>query len=150
LHLAARKTELYFLHVSGSVSVNSIGSVTSVNVPTAASISAHVSARPNKVAGEPAPQVAGVSKNALDVKQKEKPDMLANLKMIEAQIAERGKQAKDVNSLDISYNKKLAELSVKVEEQQSGDLIRELKFKDYKAMAYGQHGFKGAYVDIAA
>jgi uncharacterized FlaG/YvyC family protein len=125
-------------------------SVTSVNVPTAASISAQVSARPNKVAGEPAPQVAGLSKNALDIKQKEKPDMLANLKAIEAQIAERAKQAADVNSLDISYNKKLAELSVKVEQQQTGDLIRELKFKDYKAMAYGQYGFKGAYVDTAA
>jgi uncharacterized FlaG/YvyC family protein len=125
-------------------------SVTSVNVPTAASISAQVSARPNKVAGEPAPQVAGLSKNALDIKQKEKPDMLANLKAIEAQIAERAKQAADVNSLDISYNKKLAELSVKLEQQQTGDLIRELKFKDYKAMAYGQYGFKGAYVDTAA
>lgn len=125
-------------------------SVTSVNVPTAASISAQVSARPNKVAGEPAPQVAGLSKNALDIKQKEKPDMLANIKAIEAQIAERSKQAADVNSLDISYNKKLAELSVKVEQQQTGDLIRELKFKDYKAMAYGQYGFKGAYVDTAA
>lgn len=125
-------------------------SVTSVNVPTAASMSAQVSARPNKVAGESAPQVAGQSKNALEVKQKEKPDLLASLKDIEAQIQARAKQAADVNSLDISYNKKLAELSVKVEEQQTGDLIRELKFKDYKAMAYGPHGYKGAYVDTAA
>ncbi|MEY4435280.1 MAG: hypothetical protein RL175_235 [Pseudomonadota bacterium] len=113
-------------------------------------MSAQVSARANKVAGEPAPQIAGLSKNALDVKQKEKPDMLANLKAIEAQIAERAKQAVDVNALDISYNKKLAELSVKVEQQQTGDLIRELKFKDYKAMVYGPHGYKGAYIDIAA
>ena len=125
-------------------------SVTSVNVPTAASMSAQVAARPNKVAGDSTPQIAGLSKGALEVKQKEKPDMLANLKAMEAQIAERAKQAADVNSVDISYNKKLAELSVKVEQQQTGDLIRELKFKDYKAMAYGQHGFKGAYVDIAA
>ncbi len=145
-----KKTELYFLRSNGGFSVNSIGSVTSVHVPTAASMSAQVSARPNKVAGEPAPQVAGVSKNALDVKQKEKPDMLANLKAIEAQLAERAKQAADVNSLDISYNKKLAELSVKVEQQQTGDLIRELKFKDYKAMVYGPHGYKGAYVDTVA
>jgi uncharacterized FlaG/YvyC family protein len=130
--------------------VNSIGSVTSVNVPTAASMSAQVSARPNKVAGESAPQVAGVSKNALEVKQKEKPDMLATLKAIEAQIAERAQQARDVNRLDISYNKKEALLSVKVQEQQTGDLIRELKFKDYKAMVYGPHGYKGAYVDVVA
>lgn len=125
-------------------------SVTSVNVPTAASMSQQVSARPNKVAGEPAPQVAGVSKNALDVKQKEKPDMLATLKAIEAQIAERAQQARDVNRLDISYNKKEALLSVKVQEQQTGDLIRELKFKDYKAMVYGPHGYKGAYIDVVA
>ena len=125
-------------------------SVTSVNVPTAASMSAQVSARPNKVAGEPAPQVAGLSKNALDVKQKEKPDMLANLKVIEAQIAARAQEAANVNSLDISYNKREALLSVKVQEQQTGDLIRELKFKDYKAMVYGSHGYKGAYVDTAA
>ena len=125
-------------------------SVTSVNVPTAASMSAQVSARPNKVAGEPAPQMAGQSKNALDVKQKEKPDMLATLKAIEAQIAERAQQARDINRLDISYNKKEALLSVKVQEQQTGDLIRELKFKDYKATLYGPHGYKGAYVDEVA
>ena len=125
-------------------------SASSVNVPTAASMSAQVSARPNKVAGEPALQIAGQSKNALDVKQKEKPDMLATLKAIEAQIAERAQQARDVNRLDISYNKKAAQLTVKVEEQQTGDLIRELKFKDYKAMVYGPHGYKGVYVDEVA
>ena len=123
-------------------------SVTSVNVPTSASMLAQVSARPNKAAGEGAPQVAGQSKNALQVKQAEKPDMLAMLKEIEIQIAERAKQATLVNTLDIAYNKKEALLSVKVEQQQTGDLIRELKFKDYKAVAYGPHGYKGAYVDI--
>lgn len=76
--------------------------------------------------------------------------MLATLKAIEAQIAERAQQARDVNRLDISYNKKEALLSVKVQEQQTGDLIRELKFKDYKAMLYGPHGYKGAYVDVVA
>lgn len=125
-------------------------SVTSVNVPTAASMSAQVSARPNKVAGNSAPQIAGLNKDVLEVKQKEKPDMLANLKAIEAQIAARAKEAANVNSLDISYNKREALLSVKVQEQQTGDLIRELKFKDYKAMAYEPHGYKGAYVDTAA
>ena len=125
-------------------------SATSVNVPTAASMSQQVSARPNRVAGDTTPQVAGVSKNALEVKQQEKPDMLANLKAIEAQIAARAQEAANVNSLDISYNKREALLSVKVQEQQTGDLIRELKFKDYKAMVYAPHGFKGAYVDTAA
>lgn len=129
--------------------MNSI-SVTSVNVPTAASMSAQVSARPNKVAGQSSPQVAGETKSALEIKAKEKPDMLANLKVIEAQIAARAQQAANVNSLDISYNKKEAMLSVKVEQQQSGDLIRELKFKDYKAVAYSPHGYKGSSVDITA
>lgn len=124
-------------------------SVTSVNVPTAASMSAQVAARPNKVAGNTTPQIAGLGKDALEVKQKEKPDMLANLKAIEAQIAARAKEAANVNSLDISYNKREALLSVKVQEQQTGDLIRELKFKDYKAMVYAPHGYKGAYVDTA-
>lgn len=125
-------------------------SVTSVNVPTAASMSAQVAARPNKVAGNTTPQIAGLGKDALEVKQKEKPDMLANLKAIEAQIAARAKEAANVNSLDISYNKREALLSVKVQEQQTGDLIRELKFKDYKAMVYAPHGYKGANVDVAA
>jgi len=120
-------------------------SVTSVNVPTAASMSAQVAARPNKVAGDATPQIAGLGKNALEVKQKEKPDMLANLKAIEAQIEARAQEAANVNLLDISYNKREALLSVKVQEQQTGDLIRELKFKDYKALVY-----KGAYVDTAA
>jgi uncharacterized FlaG/YvyC family protein len=125
-------------------------SVTSVNVPTVASMSQQVSARPNRVAGDTTPQVAGLSKNALEVKQKEKPDMLAGLKEIEAQIAARAEQAADVNTLDIAYNKKLALLSVKVEQQQTGDLVRELRFKDYKAAVYAPHGFKGAYVDMSA
>ena len=120
-------------------------SVTSVNVPTAASMSAQVAARPNKVAGDATPQIAGLGKNALEVKQKEKPDMLANLKAIEAQIEARAQEAANVNLLDISYNKREALLSVKVQEQQTGDLIRELKFKDYKAIVY-----KGAYLDVAA
>ena len=76
--------------------------------------------------------------------------MLENLKAIEAQIAARAQQAANVNTLDISYNKKEAVLSVKVEQQQTGDLIRELKFKDYKAMAYSPHGFKGGYIDLTA
>ncbi len=125
-------------------------SVTSVNVPTAASMWAHVSARPGKVAGDSLPEPAGQRQNAREIKQAEKPDMLAQLKAIEAQIAARAEQAANVNLLDISYNKKEAALSVKVQEQQSGDLVRELKFKDYKAMAYSPHGLKGAYVDMTA
>ena len=123
-------------------------SVTSVNVPTAASMSAQVSARPAKLAGDNLPQPAGQTKNARELKQADKPDMLAQLKAIEAQIAARAEQAANVNALNISYNKKEALLSVKVQEQQTGDLVRELKFKDYKAMAYSPHGYKGNYVDI--
>jgi hypothetical protein len=129
--------------------VNSV-SVSSVNIPTAASMAAQVSARPNKVAGLSSPQLAGLNKSALEVKQQETPDLLASLKAIEAQIAARAKEAANVNALDISYNKKQALLSVKVEQQQTGDLIRELKFKDYKAMVYSPHGFKGGYVDTEA
>ncbi len=125
-------------------------SVTSVNVPTAASMSAQVSARPAKLAGDNLPQPAGQNKNAREIKQADKPDMLAQLKAIEAQIAARAEQAANVNALDISYNKKEAALSVKVQEQQTGELIRELKFKDYKAMAYTSHGYKGTVLDITA
>jgi hypothetical protein len=119
-------------------------------MPTAASMSAQVSARPNKVAGDATPQIEGKSQTALELKRQAQPDMLANLKLIEAQIAERAQQASNVNKLDISYNKQEALLSVKVEQQQTGDLIRELKFKDYKAIAYSPHGYKGAVVDITA
>ena len=122
----------------------------SANLPTAATLSAQASARPNKVAGNSTPQVAGQNKSALEVKLKEKPDLLGSLKAIEAQIAARAKEAANVNTLDISYNKKQAMLSVKVEQQQTGQLIRELQFKDYKAMAYSPHGYKGSFVDIAA
>ena len=125
-------------------------SVTSVNMPTAASMSAQVSARPAKVAGDNALQPAGQNKDARELKQAAKPDMLAQLKAIEAQIAARAEQAANVNALDISYNKKEAALSVKVQEQQTGELIRELKFKDYKAMAYASHGYKGTLLDITA
>lgn len=125
-------------------------SVTSTQVPTSASMSMQTAARPNKVAGGDAPQVAGKSKDALEIKRQAQPDMLANLKAIEAQIAARAQEAANVNKLNISYNKKQAVLSVKVEQQQTGDLIRELKFKDYQAMAYSPHGYKGGYVDVTA
>ena len=125
-------------------------SVTSVNVPTAASMSAQVSARPAKLAGDNLPQPAGQNKTAREIKQADKPDMLAQLKAIEAQIAARAEQAANLNALDISYNKKEAALSVKVQEQQTGELIRELKFKDYKAIAYTSHGYKGTLLDITA
>lgn len=131
------------------VVMNSV-SATLVNIPTAASMSAQVSARLDKVAGNVSPQIAGQAKDAFEIKQKEKPDMLANLKAIEAQMAARAKEAANVNALDISYNKQEALLLVKVEQRQTGDLIRELKFRDYKAMTYSPHGYKGAYVDIAA
>ena len=125
-------------------------SVTSVSVPTAASMSAQVSERPAKLAGDNLPQPAGQTKNAREIKQAEQPDMLAQIKAIEAQLAARAQQAADVNALNISYNKQEALLSVKVKEQQTGELIRELKFKDYKAMAYTSHGYKGTYLDITA
>lgn len=125
-------------------------SVTSINVPTAACMSEQVAARPAKLAGANLPQPAGQTKDAREIKQAAKPDMLAQIKAIEAQIAARAEQAANVNALDISYNKKEALLSVKVQKQQTGNLIRELKFKDYKAMAYTSHGYKGENVDITA
>lgn len=125
-------------------------SVTSVNVATAANMSAQVSARPAKLAGDNFTQPAGQNKNARQLKLADKPDMLAQFKAIEAQIAARAEQAANVNALNISYNKQEALLSVKVQEQQTGDLVRELKFKDYKAMAYTSRGLKGAYIDITA
>lgn len=125
-------------------------SVTSVNVPTAASMSAQVSARPAKLAGDNLPQPAGKTQDARQIKQADQPDMLAQLKAIEAQLAARAQQAADVSALNISYNKQDRLLSVKVQEQQTGELIRELKFRDYKAMAYTSHGYKGTYLDITA
>lgn len=125
-------------------------SIVAMSSPLSNHGSARASAAPNRTAGNDAPQIAGKNKDALEVKQSEKPDLLASLKAIEAQIAARAQQAANINSLDISYNKKEALLSVKVQQQQTGDLIRELQFKDYKAMAYSPHGYKGAHVDITA
>lgn len=125
-------------------------SIASVNTSVTAQWSAQSPAKLNRTAGNNAPQVAGQGKDALEIKQKEKPDLLAGLKAIEAQIAARAQQAANVNTLDISYRKKEALLSVKVEQQQTGDLVRELQFKDYKALAYSTHGYKGAYVDTKA
>ena len=123
---------------------------TSMNVPTATSMSAQVAARPARLAGDSHIQTAGATSKERTPKLKTQEDLLAQMRLIEAQIAERAKQASDVNALDISYSKKEAMLSVKVKEQQTGDLVRELQFKDYKAMAYSNHGYKGGNVDIAA
>jgi uncharacterized FlaG/YvyC family protein len=124
--------------------------VTSVNVPTSASMSAQVAARSNRLAGDATTQSAGQTRVERTPKLKTQNDLLAQIKAIEAQIAARAEQARDVNSLDISYNKKESLLSVKVKEDRSGDLVRELQFKDYKAQAYSNHGYKGANVDISA
>ena len=124
--------------------------VTSVNVPTSASMSAQVAARSNRLAGDATTQSAGQTRVERTPKLKTQNDLVAQIKAIEAQIAARAEQARDVNSLDISYNKKDALLSVKVKEDRTGDLVRELQFKDYKAQAYSNHGYKGANVDISA
>lgn len=124
--------------------------VTSVNVPTSASMSAQVAARSNRLAGDATTQSAGQTRVERTPKLKTQNDLVAQIKAIEAQIAARAEQARDVNSLDISYNKKDSLLSVKVKEDRSGDLVRELQFKDYKAQAYSNHGYKGANVDISA
>lgn len=125
-------------------------SIAAVSSPLSNHGPARASAAPNRTAGNDAPQIAGKNKDALEVKQNEKPDLLASLKAIEAQIAARAQQAANVNTLDISYSKKEALLSVKVQQQQTGNLIRELQFKDYKALAYSPHGYKGAYLDVVA
>ena len=124
--------------------------VTSMNVPTAASMTAQVAARTNRVAGDAQIQSAGQTRTERTPKLKTQVDWLAQMQAIEAQLAARAQQAGDVNALDISYSKKQAMLSVKVKEQQTGELVRELQFKDYKAMAYSNHGYKGAYVDLTA
>ena len=124
--------------------------VTAVNVPTAASMSQQVAARPARQAGDTQIQSAGEPRPQRTPKLQSQEDMQAQLRAIEAQIAARAKQAADVNALDISYSKKEALLSVKVKAQQTGELVRELKFHDYKAMAYTSHGYKGGYVHITA
>jgi hypothetical protein len=124
--------------------------VTAINIPTSASMLAQVSARPNRVAGDATPQVAGQNKNALEVKQIDKPDMLANLKAIEAQIAARATAQTQPNPADLPDSKKQAQLAIQVQAQQNEDQQRALQLKNYKEAAYSAHGFKGAYIDSAA
>lgn len=142
--------DVHFFSLSEKVTTLNSTRISSVNMPVSANRLAQVSAKPNNVVGESSPQVAGQTKSAVDIKQKAKPDLLENLKAIEAQIEARAKEATNVNALDIAYNKKEALLSVKVEQKQTGDLVRELQFKDYKAMAYSSHGYKGINVDITS
>ena len=123
---------------------------TATNIPTLANMSAQVAARPNRVAGDAHIQTAGETRQERTPKLKTQDDLQAQMRAIEAQIAARAKQASDVNALDISYSKKDALLSVKIKEQLTGDLVRELQFKDYQAKAYSNHGYKGGNVDISA
>jgi uncharacterized FlaG/YvyC family protein len=111
-------------------------------------MAAQLAARSNKPAGVNLPQPAGEVKSATSTKQTETADRLQQIKLLDAQIAASAKQVTNQNALNISYNKQEALLSVKVQDRQSNDLIRELKFKDYKAMAYSNHGYKGASVDV--
>lgn len=125
-------------------------SVSSVNVPTAASMSAQVSARIDRLAGETLPQQAGQTKHTRETPEKVSSNLVASIKATEEQTVARAQQTTDVNSFDISDNRKEALLAVKVEQQQAGDLIRELKSRDYKAMAYSVHGYKGSAIDTQA
>ena len=124
--------------------------VTPVHVLASASMSAQVSGRPSRLAGANLPQPAGETKNPTSIKQAEKADLLGRAKAVDERLAVRSEKIINQNSLNISYNKQEALLSVKVQERQTGDLIRELKFKDYKALAYSNHGYKGGRVDITA
>lgn len=123
---------------------------TFVHAPASASMSAQVFARPNHLAGTNMPQPAGEVKDAKNIKQAERTDRLEQIKSLEAQIAASAKPVTSQSVLNISYNKQEDLLSVKVQDRQSNDLIRELKFRDYKAMAYSNHGYKGGSVDITA
>ena len=123
---------------------------TSTNIPTLANMSAQVAARPERIAGDTQIQNAGETKQAHTPKLKTEDDLVTRLREIQAQIAARAEQAADVNALDISYSKREALLSVKVKEQLTGDLVRELQFKDYQAKAYSNHGYKGGNVDLTA
>jgi len=123
---------------------------TSTNIPTLANMSAQVAARPERIAGDTQIQNAGETKQARTPKLKNEDDLVTRLREIQAQIAARAEQAADVNALDISYSKRDALLSVKVKEQLTGDLVRELQFKDYQAKAYSSHGYKGGNVDLTA
>ena len=124
--------------------------MTAINIPSAASMGAQVSARPNRVAGDATPQVAGQNKNALEVKQIEKPDMLANLKAIEAQIAARASEPKNLKPSEMPDSKQLAQQAIKVQAQHNEDLHHDLQLKNYKEAVYSANGLKGAYIDTAA
>lgn len=132
--------------------MNSISS----SFSTSARLSAQLAARSSQQAGEVFAQQAGQTQGATAAKQKEKTqasektDLQASLKAIQSQIDARIEQANDVNTLDISYSKKAALLSVKVMQEQTGDLVRELQYKDFKAMGFSAQGRKGAYVDVSA
>ena len=112
-------------------------------------MTAQSAARPNVHAGEVFTRQAGQTKES-GSHPAVKNDLSVQTKADKAAIKARIEQSQDVSKLDIAYSKQEATLSVKVTEAKTQQLIREINFRDFKAMSYSNHGYKGAYVDLTA
>jgi len=115
---------------------------------------AQVAPPASRVAGESSPRVAGERTDARTLSQDRQEavgtSLQAQLRLIQAQIAERTRQAGDVQALNFNYSKSDAALTVKVMQAQTGEQVRELVFRDYQAMALSNRGQKGRNVDLMA
>jgi hypothetical protein len=109
--------------------------VSSVNVPSAASMSAQVSARSNRVAGDTYAVPAGSDRDTLSLKNQSKfktpVEMKAEKKPIEA--------APTQSTTEVFFN-----------EARVDALNKELVADGNIATAYASHGNKGTYVDFSA
>ena len=62
----------------------------------------------------------------------------------------RQNQALDKSQLNYAYDKKSGTLSVAVTDQQTGQVVRQIEYPSFKAMAYESHGYKGRLIDNQA
>lgn len=82
--------------------------------------------------------------------QAKKVDVTAEIQADKEVRVQRLNQSLDKSQLNYSFDKQSSTLSVSVVNKQSGDFIRRLDFKDFHAMEFSTHGYKGRVVDNAA
>lgn len=109
--------------------------VSSVNVPSAASMSAQVSARRNQVAGDTYAIPAGSDRDTLSLKNQSKLKTSVEMKAEKTPI----ESAPTQSAPEVSFK-----------DAQVDALKKELVADSNKATAYASHGNKGTYVDFSA
>lgn len=119
--------------------------VSSVNVPSSASMGAQVPARRNRVAGDAYAVPAGSDQDTLSLKNQSKFKPLAATKAEKKPVETASIQF----TAEASFDEVQKRQALEKKQSQVQALNHEVITDAYKASAYASHGNKGSYIDFS-